>query len=367
MPQHAKGPRLFRRRDTGIYYIRDGARQYSTGSRNSREAAAKLKRYLVERDRPHRPSSPEQLTVAAALDIYGREWAPEVKDPARIGHAINALVPILGSLLVASLTGDTCRNYAAMRGKKHGTIRRELGVLQAALNYCHVEGRLTSPPRIWRPKRPQGRVRWLTRSEVARLLRTAYRNPRWKHLVPFILVGVYTGTRPGAIFPLRFTSSAEDGWVDTANGLLYRRGTDETETAKRRPPIPLPSRLLAHLKRWEANGARYVVEIRGQRVASIKTAWKSLLVAAGINHCRPHDLRHTAITWAMQRGMDIREACGYFGISVEELQLTYWHHHPRLPERCGRSDGSQALRKLCDTTVSTPVNPPKRQQACAQY
>jgi hypothetical protein len=30
----------------------------------------------------------------------------------------------------------------------------------------------------------------------------------------------------------------------------------------------------------------------------------------------------------MQAGAPLPEVSGYFGITLEELQRTYWHHHP---------------------------------------
>ena len=98
---------------------------------------------------------------------------------------------------------------------------------------------------------------------------------------------------------------------ETESGLMYRRGAAQTETKKRKKPIPIPRPLLAHMRRWEKNGARCVVEIDGQRVASVKTAWAQALKEAGIDHCTRHDLRHTSITWAMQRGMERWIASGF--------------------------------------------------------
>ena len=141
-------------------------------------------------------------------------------------------------------------------------------------------------------------------------------------------MAVYTGTRSEAILKMRFMPSTEGGWVDTAAGIMHRRGTGEAETNKRRPPVPIPRQLLANLRRWERMGARYVVDVGGQRVASVKTAWKSALAEAGIDHCTRHDLRHTAITWAMQRGSDKWAASGFFGISLNLLERVYGHHHP---------------------------------------
>ena len=118
------------------------------------------------------------------------------------------------------------------------------------------------------------------------------------------------------------------GWVDCKTGKLYRRGTGQTETKKRTPTVYIPRPLLAHLRRWERNGARHVVEIKGQRVGSVKTAWRKALVESGIDHCTRHDLRHTAVTWAMQREADMWAAASFFGLSLNMLESVYGHHHP---------------------------------------
>ncbi len=329
MPQHSKGARLQWRADTKRYIIRDGSHRLSTGTSDRREAESILSRYIAERDRPTAgPRDPSQITVAEVLEHYAAEHAPTCKDPARIGHAVAALVPILGALPVSSITGETCRHFGRVRGKAPGTIRKELGTLQAALNYCHAEGYLTAAPKVRLPAKPTPRDRWLSRDEVAKLLRAAYRNPKTRHVVPFILVAIYTGTRSDAILRLRFMPNTYGGWIDLERGLMHRRGVGEAETKKRQPPIPLPRRLLAHLRRWREAGAQHVVEYKGSRVASVKHAWATALAEAGIEHCTRHDLRRTAVTWAMQNGIDKWAACGFFGLTMDVLESTYGHHHP---------------------------------------
>ena len=94
------------------------------------------------------------------------------------------------------------------------------------------------------------------------------------------------------------------------------------------PPIPIPRPLLARLRRWERNGARFVVEIDGQRVGSIKTAWRTALREADIEHCTPHDLRRTAVTRAMTNGIEKWAACGFFGLTLDVLESVYGQFHP---------------------------------------
>ena len=312
----------------GLFYIRDGGRVIGTGARDRRTAEVALARYLSEKDRPVGPRDPDQVTVADVLDIYGREHGPSTKDPVRIGYAIAALEPVLGSLPVGKITGEVCRRYGKTRGKADGTVRKELGVLQAALNYCHAEGYVTAAVKVRLPAKPAPRDRWLSRDEAAKLLRAAYRTTKCRHVARFILVALYTGSRSDAILGLRFMPHTAGGYVDTEAGMMYRRAPGQVETKKRQPPIPIPRPLRAHLRRWEREGGHFVVEARGSRCGHIRRAWQTALEVSGIEHCTRHDLRRTAVTWAMQRGADKWAAAGYFGLSLDMLESTYGHHHP---------------------------------------
>lgn len=286
------------------------------------------------------------MTISDALAIYGKEHAPTVSDPQRIGYAISALDRFWGGLSVSSINEATCRRYAETRmvpsrrdratGEvlewrpvADGTIRRELGALAAAIEYCRRTGHLLTAPAVKLPPKPESKQRWLSRDEAARLLWAAWRNPRTKHLARFILIGLYTGTRKAAILGLQYGPNTEGGWVDLENGLLHRRGVGQRQSKKRQTPAPLPRQLKAHLRRWQRAGHRYVVSEQGARIGSIKTAWRSVREAAELgSDVVPHTLRHTAVTWAMQRGAEKWDVVGYFGLSMETLERTYAHHHP---------------------------------------
>ncbi len=108
MPRKSAGARLYQRangRGAGYWVIRDGRRFVSTGTRDRREAESKLAAYIAQRDRPAGPSTPDRLTVADVLDIYGREHTPTVRAPETIGYSIKALLPLLGALPVDRISG----------------------------------------------------------------------------------------------------------------------------------------------------------------------------------------------------------------------------------------------------------------------
>ena len=113
---------------------------------------------------------------------------------------------------------------------------------------------------------------------------------------------------------------------------MYRRGEAERQTNKRRTPAPIPRRLLAHLRRWEASGQIWAVEYQGARVGDIKRAFAKAVKNAGIEHCTPHTLKHTAITWVLQKGASTWDAAGFFATSPETIEKVYGHHHPDYQE-----------------------------------
>jgi len=334
-----------------VWVIRDeGGIEKSTGTSNRLDAENILAAYIAGKTRPRNPATPDELTIAQALTIYGEDHAISLKAPERIGYAIDALDPFWGDLPVSSIKGATCRNYHAHRrdqGVSDSTVRRELGALQAALNHCAREGHLITAPVVWRPAESPPRARWLTRREAAWMLRAA-RALRidGRHLAKFILVGLYTGTRKAAILSLSIDQpSPTGGWIDPDQGVLYRLPMGAQQTKKRQTPARLPRQLLGHVRRWKASGARFVVEDhRGNRVGDIRKGWAHMVALAedmarenGIEldlgdgqgrYITPHVLRHTACTWAMQRGANIWDAASYLGMSIETLERTYGHHHP---------------------------------------
>jgi integrase len=152
-----------------------------------------------------------------------------------------------------------------------------------------------------------------------------------RDIARFILMGVYTGSRSGAIFTASIYAGANRSFIDLDSGLFYRLAEGATKTNKRQPPVRLPKRLLAHLHRWRDKGiiAQHVVEWEGRPVKSVKVGWKRAVELAGIRKkISPHTLRHTAATWLMQGGVDKWETAGFLGMSEQMVDRVYGHQHP---------------------------------------
>jgi integrase len=262
--------------------------------------------------------------VTDVLNEYQQQRGPKTAAPERIAYAVLALTDFFEGNSVADITPQTCGRYVEKRGRSAGTVRRELGVLRAAINFAHRNGRITRPIAVELPERPESRDRWLTRSEVAQLIRAA-RTPQARLYLPlFILIGLYTGRRKEAILSLRWPQVNLDACTINFEVAGRRR------TNKRRGIVPIPLRLLPHLRRARRRGTDlgYVLHIDGERIGDIKKGFAAACERAGIQGVTPHTLKHTAATRLMQAGTDPWQAAGFLSTSVETLLRVYGHHHP---------------------------------------
>lgn len=329
MPRRNSGARLRFLDKRGCYYIvwteNGRSRERSTGTADRERAEIVLAEFINIRTRATGPRDPAQVLITDALADYAQERGEDIAAPWRIGAAVKALVPFWQGRTVADVTRETCRAYGNVRARSDGTVRRELGVLRAAINHSHRNGRLTRVVAVHLPDRPDPRDRWLTRDEAAALLRAALREPRVRlHLPLFILLGLYSGARKEAILSLRWAQ------VDLVNGRIDYNSPGARRTNKRRARIPIPARLLGHLRRASKRGAElgFVVNENGKRLGDIKRGFASACRRVGLEGASPHTLRHTCATWLMQRGVPVWEAAGFLGMSRETLERVYGHHHP---------------------------------------
>jgi integrase len=354
MPQHHKGPRLWAqpsfkgtdgRKREGVWVIRDGAAKRSTGIRvtNRRkappEAEQALADYIAEKYRPSRERGrgATAIPVADVINIYLTDKAPTQARPEEVAQRAIPLLKFWTGKTLADVNGRNCRAYVTWRAKK--VARRELEDLRAAIKYHRAEGLCNEIVEVVLPERSPPRERWLTRSEAARLIWAAWRyretqkghmTGRYsrRHVARFVLVALYTGSRAGAVCGATLMPGTGSGWIDLERGVFYRRAAGEVETKKRRPPVRLPDRLLAHLTRWRKQGQLYAVEWNGKPIGTdLEKAFRRACEDAGLEGVTPHTLRHTAATWLMQRGTDLWEAAGFLGMTVETLEKTYGHHH----------------------------------------
>lgn len=317
MPRRAKGARLYFDTSREQYVIRDGRSFVRIGTRSLDEAQKRLSGYIASKQRPVAHESP---LISSMLEAYTNDVAAHRTSAVNIGYNIGSLLNWWGTKVAAEITARNCRAYAAT--KTNAAAGADLKFLRAACNHWTKEYKaLNPPPAIWRPDEGKPRERWLTRSELARLLWAAR---HIQHIRRFILLAYYTGSRPGVILRLQ--------WDQVRNGLLHRTQSETADTKKRAPPVRLGRKILGHLRRWKrSDGAliKVICHYEGRPVEDPHKSWARVIAASGLQGVTRHTLRHTRATHIMQSGkVSVWEAAGFLGMTVKTLERTYGHHSP---------------------------------------
>ena len=131
-----------------------------------------------------------------------------------------------------------------------------------------------------------------------------------RHLARFILLGIYIGTRAGAIASASPIPAVGRSFVDLERGPYYRRkqGSAKTMNANRRSQFRCACLQVCDVGTGSIR-RQSTFEFNGKPVNSVKTAFKSAVRLAGLGPgISPHTLRHTAATWLMQKGADGRRS-----------------------------------------------------------
>lgn len=341
MARRGNGSRLRFRQDRNAYYIyfTDAAGnscQRSTGTDDLKAAELQHAQFGVEAGEVKTKSNG---LITELLTSYALAAQENAADPARIGYALIPLIEYCEAYHAHQIDHAFCRAYRQWRklptmvpagkgGKEtreriisDGTVRRELTTLRAAVNL----GGFGGAAKFWLPEEPDPRPRWLRRKEAAALLWAARHTRARRHLQLFLVLGLTMGQRKEAILGLKWSQ------VDLQAGLIDFRSVGMMTTNKRRSHVPVPEKLLGHLRRAKRrSNSEYVVDWSGDRMLDIKRSFGDAVMRAGISpkEVTPHTLRHTAATWLMQKGVAPFSVAGFLGMSLPTLLKVYGHHHP---------------------------------------
>ena len=233
------------------WVVRDGKKEVGTGAgRNDRQRAeeAFLQEYLAHNYRPPEGANrPDQILITEALTAYmlAVEGKPSA---AHIRSMSKSLIAWWADKTIADILGDSCRAYvdwritqpirSYTRNKPRlatpETARQELATLRTAVRYYHREYRLSEAlPLFTLPEKAPPKDSYWTREDAARRLWAARKSPHTRHLCRLILLGIYSGTRPGALIRMRWLPSLTSGHIDVENGLLYRAPRGRKQSNKR--------------------------------------------------------------------------------------------------------------------------------------
>ena len=345
-----------------------GRRKYLYG-RSRQDAARKLTAALKARQ-DGLPFVGDRQTVTQYLKGWLESVMPSLRPGTweRYEEIIRLHVnPDLGNLRLARLTPEHLQRLYAGRlnaGLSAGSVRQVHAVLHRALGQAAGWGlvarnvaSLVTPPR-----QPRQEMRVLD-PEQARTLLEAAEGDRLEAIYPLALT---TGMRMGELLGLRWRDVDIDGGALQVKVTLRRTrdcfAFSEPKTARSRRQVALTDTAVAALKRhrsrqaeerlrlgvaWEENDLVFANEvgrpIEAQNLRN-RLFWP-LLERAGLPRIRFHDLRHTAATLMLGRGVHPKVVSEMLGHSQISITLDLYSHVTPTMQREAAAEIDKALRR----------------------
>lgn len=200
-------------------------------------------------------------------------------------------------------------------GYARSSVTTELALLRACLRWRYG----SSAPNLWVPSGSPARDRWLTKDEARQLIEKA----ETPHIKLFVILGLTTGARAGAILDLTWSR------VDFSHGTIDYRPAGRDVTNKRRTVVPMNATAREALeKAFSGRLTDHVIEYGGKPVASVKKAIQRLSARSGIPFS-PHTLRHTCAVWMAQADVPMQKISQYLGhTSTRVTESTYARYSP---------------------------------------
>lgn len=319
-----------------IYQVNgSGVRRQSTFETDRNRALVKFRAWLAAmEDMPE--AGFKIFEVNAALDYWFQKRMVERDAPsANIARMnLNSLKRFFAGKMVAAVTSQNVADYITARrsgmisntGKpvKNSCIKRELGVLRAALNYCAGEKliRREDIVKIRQPPDDNPRDRVLTKAELNTIFDAAFGkndagDNRLSRIYRFVVLLYFTMARRGAIEGLRWSQ------VDLLVGTIDLHPPGAERTNKRRPTVPISDKLMPILLQMRDQArSEWVLDYD----APLDNDLRRLCDELGIKGVTPHTFRHTAATHALKNGADLLAVAAMMGDHPATVKKHYVHH-----------------------------------------
>ncbi len=300
----------YKRKGSPVWQVKINGVRRSTGTTDE-ETAKRIEKEWRE------PTDPYLHSWARVIE----EYLEAVPYP-RAEWSARAMYPYFKNLHIETITGQDIAAYKKARGVSDATIRKELGTLRAAIRRFNKENgtSLQDVTQGRMPKKPPGRLRWLSHSEYKALLAAAHKSKAY-YLADAITLAVNTGMRRGEILGLEWSR------VDLENRLIYL--SPDHQKSKRFSSIPINNNALTVFSVLEASKTgSFVINNNGKQIASIKKSFNSAVSNAGLVDFHFHDLRHTCAAWLVQAGVPIRTVAEILRHSDITATMLYAHLSP---------------------------------------
>jgi len=300
---------------------------------NKRLAQAALSKALVaiaEGKYLDKLAEPQEVTLAEMGDKF-LEWSKTNKRSwQRDELCLRHLLEHFGDVPLKEVSPFSIEGYKRKRVEdvSKRTVNIELACLRNLFNKALTWGDAASNPvrgvRLF--PEPPGRLRYLSEDEIERLL-----NACSDHFHPLVLVALHTGMRRGEILNLR--------WQDINFDVGLVHVGDSKNRCSR--DIPMSETVHEELRRLcEAATTEWVfttVVGKTRRLRDIRSVWENTLKRADITDFRFHDLRHTAASYLVMNGVDLKTVQEILGHKTFAMTLRYAHLSPGHKTRAIRA------------------------------
>jgi integrase len=252
----------------------------------------------------------KDVSVGEAVRLYQRK-------PDGLGRTSDLMIERLRKefkdVRLANWSKVLANDWVCSGNKKASTIARDMGIVNAMLNYSQEYG-LSAPD--WRMKKPKNfdaRERWLSDSDRDEFILGV--NEDIRDIVLFLF---FTGARLGEALSLR----SEDVIGDVI--LLRTRKTSGRGEKIRSVPVH------AVLEGVVSDKEGLIFQRDGEQWTQSRfhKAWNESKVRMGVEDFRPHDCRHTFASLLVQKGVSLKVVQELLGHSSIVMVTRYAHLSP---------------------------------------
>jgi integrase len=305
------------------------SRRISTRTTDRVAAEQELNRFLRNEVKLTQQAAVDHHTVEQLCAFYITNHASKKSESAWM--SLKYIRALLGHMAPLDLTPQVVNAYRRQREVKDGTVRRELGALTAALNYCQGHNLITMKPKLDLPPTSPPRVLFMTEAQEEIFWNAAMAwgdrpgqrggpvDGAGRRIKLFVALALETAARAEAIMQLTWDR------VDFQHMLIDYRVPGASTSKKRRAVVPISDRLLPVLQ-WGAENQHPQAKVVG--VGDIKKGWKTFVNSVGLPWVTPHVCRHTWATQAAHDGVSLLKIAQLLGDTVETVERNYIHFQP---------------------------------------
>ena len=274
-------------------------------------------------------------------DLVGEYLARHAKQSrsyATHDHNTRILARFFGEKRVSKITYTDIQEFVAHRlaeGVSRATVNRQRACLSKMFSCAIDWGYLNGSNPVKRVKKfpePQGRVRFLSEDEAAKLLKAAT-----DHLKPILLTALHTGGRLSEILTLRWRD------IDLERRIVYFDHAHTKSGKQREVPMSdeIHTMLTSHRETSKAlcqhcdatpqndHGDEPVFTFAGKAIGTVRTTFLTARIRAGLGReVTFHVLRHTFASWFMINGGDLFRLQRFLGHSSINITQRYAHMSP---------------------------------------